>query len=236
MAKSTENQLKNRGMASQEEIDTFSSLALEELLVKLHDKQPCVRSAAAINLGRVVDEAAGDLLQQLSIEKSLYTRIAICESLEKGNIQTALKMTEYLGEIGNNQYKELPDKVSAKKSFPLPRDIIARSLGRMDIANYSAITKVLESGNVKKVSEALDGIGYMVFYNPVLATKENCSNVIMTVSRYEGNQLILWKILLCLSAFSNKESIEFLHRFEKEESILGQEARRSLKILKAKQG
>lgn len=234
--KSTEKQLKNRGMASQEEIDTFSSLALEELRVKLHDKQPCVRGVAAINLGRVVDEAAGDLLQQLSIEKSLYTRIAICESLEKGNIQTALKMTEYLGEIGNNQYKELPDKVSAKKSFPLPRDIIARSLGRMDIANYSAITKVLESGNVKKVSEALDGIGYMVFYNPVLATKENCSNVIMTVSRYEGNQLILWKILLCLSAFSNKESIEYLHRFEKEESILGQEARRSLKILKAKQG
>ena len=232
--KSTEKQLKNRGMASQEEVDALSRLSVEELLVKIHDKQPCVRSAAAINLGRAVDEAAGDLLQQLSVEKSLYTRIAICESLEKGNIQTALKMTEYLGEIGNNQYEELPDKVSAKKSFPLPRDIIARSLGRMNIANYPATTKVLESGNVKKISEALDGIGYMVFYHPVLATEANCRNVIMTASRYEGNQLILWKILLCLSAFSNKESIEFLHRFEKEESILGQEARRSLKILKAK--
>ena len=234
--KSTENQLKNRGMASQEDIDAFFTLSLEELLVKLHDKQPWTRSAAATNLVKYVDEAAGDLLQQLSVEKSLYTRIAICESLEKGNTQTALKMTEYLGEIGNNQYKELPNKVSAKKSFPLPRDIIARSLGRMDIANYPAMEKVLENGNVKRISEALDGIGYMVFYHPVLSTETNCRNVIMVASRHEGNQLILWKTLLCLSAFSNKESIEFLHRFEKEASILGQEARRSLKILENKQG
>lgn len=53
-----------------------------------------------------VEEAAEELLSQLAQEKCLYTRIAICEALECGEIHTAEKMTEYLGVIGNNQHRE----------------------------------------------------------------------------------------------------------------------------------
>ena len=62
----------------------------------------------------------------------MYTKIAICETLQKGNEQTIALMIPYLGRIGNNQYKNIPSKPSQKKSYPLPPDIIARILSNMD--------------------------------------------------------------------------------------------------------
>ena len=62
-----------------------------------------------------VEQAADELLQQLEKEKCLYTRIAICETLEAGDQRTAEKMALYLGRIGTNQYKTVPETVSAKK-------------------------------------------------------------------------------------------------------------------------
>lgn len=61
-----------------------------------------------------VEQAADELLQQLEKEKCLYTRIAICETLEAGDQRTAEKMALYLGRIGTNQYKTVPETVSAK--------------------------------------------------------------------------------------------------------------------------
>lgn len=232
--KSTDTELKNRGMASENDIFIMSNLTQPELILKLHDKEPHIRSAAAINLHSVVDEAADELLLQLSREKCLYTRIAICECLEKGNIDTAKKMTEYLGRIGENQHKVLPDKVSAKKSFPLPRDIIARSLGRMDVSIFPVLIEVLKSGETKRVREVLDAIGYMVFYNSVLATEENCEKVISLSCKYKSDKVIRWKMMLCLSAFPCETGNELLKKFEGEENILGLEARRSLKIIESR--
>jgi hypothetical protein len=229
--KSTTKALENRGMASEDNIFALSNLSLTGLITKLGMDDACVRSAAATNLRSFVDEAAEALLLQLLKEKCLYTRIAICECLELGNIETARKMTAYLGCIGNNQHKVLPDKVSAKKCFPLPRDLIARSLGRMDRSVFSALMEVLESNQTERISEVLDAVGYMVFYNHVLATKENCENIISIFSRQEGHQVIRWKTILCLSAFWCKESKDFLAEFANEQSIFGLEARRSLTIM-----
>lgn len=134
--KSTRSQLKNRGMASPEEIAACASLPWDQLVEELRSPDPCRRTAAARCMDPNSKSAAVLLLEQLAQEKCLYTRLAICETLEKGTEETAEKMLPWLGRIGKNQYKALPDKVSAKKSFPLPRDLIARSLARMDMAVF----------------------------------------------------------------------------------------------------
>ncbi len=230
--KSTDESLKNRGMASAKEIAAFSNLALADLVRMLNNSDACLRSAAAINLHSFVEQAADDLLLQLSKEEYLYTRIAICECLETGSIGTARKMINYLGCFGDNQHKVLPDKVSSKKSFPLPRDIIARSLGRMDTSIFPTLMEVLKCNEIDRIYEGLDAIGYMVFYNPILATKENCEQILSLSAEYEGDQILQWKILICLSAFPCEESKDILMKFAEEQSILGLEAKRSLKILK----
>ncbi len=142
----------------------------------------------------------------------------------------AEKMAAYLGKIGNNQHRTLPEKVSAKKSFPLPRDIIARSMGKMDIAVFPVLLKVLEQGAFLQICEVLDAIGYMVFYQNALATEEYSRKVIALAQKWEGHEIIRWKLAMCLSAFPGREAEQLLLKFTKEQSLIGQEAERSLRI------
>ena len=130
--KSTEEQLRKRGKASSDDIEELSSLEVKKRILLLSHETAWIRSAAAISLKKDVEQAADELLQQLEKEKCLYTRIAICETLEAGDQRTAEKMALYLGRIGTNQYKTVPETVSAKKSYPLPRDIIARCMGKVN--------------------------------------------------------------------------------------------------------
>jgi len=194
------------------------------------------RTASACNLSSEQETVTGELLKQLRVEKCLYTRIAIAKSLEKGNINTAKQMIGYLGIIGDNQHKELPKTVSRKTSFPLPRDIIARSLGNMDIAVFDEIIDVIEGKDIIKISEALDAIGYMAFYHPQLATLHNAEPIFSLVEYCAENKLILWKAMLCLSSFGLKESKEILMKFSNENTVIGQEAQRSLGFLKMRNG
>lgn len=234
--KSTKEQLNNRGMLTEKKITELSTLSLEELIIKLHNSEANTRSAAAINLGSYVDKAADELLLQLSKEKCIYVRLAICDSLKKGNIVTVRKMINYLGKIGNNQYVELPNKVSAKKSFPLPRDIIARTLGKMDTSILSELIEVMKSDKCNMICEVIDAIGYMFFYNSRLATEDNCRLIVSLALKNKDNKIILWKVLKCLSAFPCEYSVEILLSFKEEEGLLGMEVARSLGILKDRYG
>lgn len=163
--KSTEEQLRKRGKASSDDIEELSSLEVKKRILLLSHETAWIRSAAAISLKKDVEQAADELLQQLEKEKCLYTRIAICETLEAGDQRTAEKMALYLGRIGTNQYKTVPETVSAKKSYPLPRDIIARCMGKMNPCTASVLVAVTEGDDKAKVSEALDAIGFMAFYH-----------------------------------------------------------------------
>lgn len=229
--KSKLSDLKKRGMVTGEEILSFSNLPIEELVKLLHSENACERSAAAINLLPVSDMAADELLTQLSFEKCLYTKISICESLEKGNIETAKKMSKFLGMIGNNQYIKLPEKVSAKKSYPLPRDIIARVLGKMDALIYPVLDDILKTAYTEQISEALDAIGFMVFYNPQLVNSVNVKSILRILNIYKDNEIIVWKSILCLSAFPLLESAEVLETYAMRKDILGKEAIRSLSFM-----
>ncbi len=228
--KSSENDLKMRGFPAEDVITEIAGLSAEEYIRLLTSPQADIRSAAAIHLRPVMDRDADALLECLAVEKCLYTRIAICETLENGDMCTARKMVQYLGKIGRNQHRQLPDKVSAKKSFPLPRDIIARTLGRMDISVYPVMEDVLVSGNLMKMREVLDAIGYMVFYNPKLATGANVAQI-LAMADFD-DIILVWKMLLCLSAFPLPESLKILENFSGREDILGQEAMRSIRMIK----
>lgn len=232
--KSSEAQRKGRGMTSDEDVSLIADLSVEEWIGILHGGEPVKRTAAAVCLGSAVGQADGELLAQLSKETCLYTRLAICESLERGGRETARKMAASLGKIGSNQHKKLPARVSAKKSFPLPRDLMARSLGKMDTSVFPVLLEVLEKGKTEQILECLDAVGYLAFYHRELDTEENGRKVISVSDRLGDNPMIQWKLILCLSAFSCWESRSYLSRFAGEASILGEEARRSLHILESR--
>jgi FOG: HEAT repeat len=229
--KSEQTKLQNRGFVTEKEIQDFNSLSKEELLELLDSENAAIRSAAAYHLSAVDEEVTRALLRRLLLEECLYTRLAICESLQKGNIHTAKQMLNYLGKIGDNQHKVLPKADSKKKSFPLPRDIIARTLGRMDVSVYPVLIDTIKGKDKNMISEALDAIGYMVFYHPELSIPQNAEPIYSLFKRYAENNLILWKALLCLSAFKLDKSYEVLLKFSTDDSVLGMEARRSLGLL-----
>ena len=235
--KSTQSALKNRGMASPEELAACADLPWDQLVGELHSADPCRRTAAArcMDLRSKSAESAADLLlEQLSQEKCLYTRLAICEALEKGTAETAKIMLPWLGRIGNNQYKALPYKVSAKKSFPLPRDLIARSLARMDAAVFPLLLQLFNTGSEQQISEALDAAGFMAFYHPALADGENAERILRLLHSHSGSEIIVWKVLLCLSAFPVPEAVRVLEGYAVRDDIFGKEAQRSLHLVERK--
>ena len=229
--KSCIEDLQKRGYADNAEIIKAKSLSQESLLTMLCSDNAVNRTIAAYNLSALNEAVVDKLLNQLCIEKCLYTKIAICESLKKGNVAVAEKMLMYLGKIGNNQYKQLPNKVSAKKSYPLPRDIISRTIGKMNIEIFALLIDSFNILDVLKVSELLDAVGYMAFYNPELVNNNNVKVICGVAEKYYENDLIAWKTLQCLSAFPVLSSVKFLQNFYDRDDILGKEAKRSLKII-----
>lgn len=197
-------------------MELATTLPFELLFKQINSKSAVERSAAikALSIKCPCDhkEYISSLLSRLCVEKALYTKIELCNALESGNKTTVVMMCEYLGQIGSNQHKVVPDTVSKKISFPLPRDIIARSLARMDVSVLSILMDTLEYGDRKKVVEVIDAVGFMIFYHQELATFSNLQKVQAVLDRYPGDNLILWKIVLCCSAFPRKESIEFLDK------------------------
>lgn len=200
-------------MANQSDITQLSQLPKSQLLPLVNSESPPRRTAAVrlLTAGHMPDDYIVNLLlERLCIEKHLYTRLEICSALENGDIDTAASMTRYLGCIGTNHHKSLPKSVSNKISYPLPRDIIARTLAKMDTSVFPALAEVLLSGVESKISEVIDSIGFMIFYNGELSTLTNFQLIADTMEKFAYNEIIYWKSIICLSAFDLNESIKAL--------------------------
>lgn len=76
-------------------------------------------------------------------------------------------MFEYLGKIGNNQHKVLPSNGFNKNNYPLPRDIIARTLAHMNEVILPELLDVLKSNNILAIREVIDAIGFICFYHKI---------------------------------------------------------------------
>lgn len=208
--KSNIEDLKKRGYILEEMLEesiSFSDKELEELLKSEHAYGRTCAIEILSKRHNINESYLFDLLiHQLMKEKALYTKIRICEELEKGDVNTARKLILYLGTIGKNQYTIMPEKGSKKKSYPLPRDRIARTISRMNPAVFPAFIEAFSYVDKKQLLELIDAIGFMVFYNPELDKKENFQYINNMIHKYINHELIIWKSITCLSAFTQKES------------------------------
>ncbi|WP_315120582.1 hypothetical protein [uncultured Clostridium sp.] len=235
--KSSDADLRKRGFITTEDINEFQQCSNSELILLINSPNSIERSAA-INLlsNRFYIEDLDFvkiLLERLCIEKCLYTKIEICNALQKGGIKTAEQMLHYLGRIGKNQHLCLPEKVSKKKSYPLPRDIIARTLGKMDCRILPVLFDVLKSNNQEKISEVIDAIGFSLFYNSNYDNEYFFKSIIDTLNKYLENDLIFWKCVICLSSFRTQGSIEALNQIlnSNKNDIIKCETKRSIKLI-----
>lgn len=237
MKSSIEN-LRQRGYIEDLELGEYLLKDREALVKLLTHQEAYVRSAAAKTLSIKCDmndvELTRMILQQLVKEKKLYTRLEMCAALEKGGNVTAQEMIDYIGKIGNNQHHILPEKPSKKKSYPLARDLIVRSLARMHMSIMPLMMQVLRSGDEGKIAEILDGIGAMAFYHQEAAKIEYVDVIIETMNTYNNNDVIYWKAILCLSGFPYSKTEAFLRLviLENRKTLFVEEAKRSLSLLK----
>lgn len=61
-----------------------------------------------------------------------------------------------------------------------------------------------------QVSEALDAVGFLLFYQPGPTPQTALDAVLGTLQRYPGNELLLWKCAGCLCAFNDTQSTTLL--------------------------
>lgn len=235
--KSSNEQLKNRGYATTEDIDKYVDLNEDELMVLLKSKEPYKRTIA-IKLLSNKAQSDNDIINlfcnMLLHENKLYTKIELCNALSKASIKSSKIMVDYLGIIGKNQYKELPDKKFNKKSYPLPRDIVARTLAHMGVEVLPELIKVLKSNNVVAIREALDAIGFICFYNSKVYHEEILNDLISCFNEYIEDDIIRWKLVRAFESFNNKLIVDLLSNTKEndDEDIIRIEATRSLNIIK----
>lgn len=220
------SQRKQRGWVENSELSAYKNKSISELSNLLFSENAGQRTIAA-KLIPLTCETSDILLNRLKTEPALYTRLALTEKLESGDQSTALRMIDFLATIGDNQHRT-PIAPSKKKSFPLPRDLIARSLGRMKPEIFPILLTAAEQLPSSQLSELIDAIGYMAFYHPALATTENYQRLLQIKKAHSNEPLIQWKFLICFSAFP--QSAELLQLEEQ----FTEEAQRSLKLLALK--
>lgn len=206
--KSSPPQLRRRGYVETEEIEVYRSTAFESLLIYLHAKDAYLRTIAAkLLLVYRTKETIAHLCQQLSYESKLYSKLAITETLAQIGELAIPSLIPLLGSIGKNQYTSIPSKPFKKKSYPLPRDIIARTLIRIGELALPALEKVLLIGTRSQILEALDAIGYITFYSN---NYRSLPILWKFFSKWINDPLIFWKFVRCLGAFPKPEVHIFL--------------------------
>jgi HEAT repeat protein len=235
--KSSNEQLKNRGYATIEDIDKYVDLNENELLVLLNSKEPHKRTIAIkllSNKAKLDNEIINLFCNMLLHENKLYTKIELCNALQKVSVESAKIMVNYLGVIGKNQYKKLPDQKFNKKSYPIPRDIVARTLAHMGVEVLPEVIKVLKSNNKVAIREALDAIGFICFYNSKAYREEMLNDLISSFNKYNEDDIIRWKLVRAFESFNNQIIIDLLTNIKEndEEEIIRIEAKRSLNVIK----
>lgn len=203
---STGDDLKARGFASVELNEDFKNKSFDELAELLKSKTAVERTLAARFSSKFKSEITAEyLISALKSENKLYTKIEICNSLVVCNEIAVPYLIENLGLIGKNQHKTIQKNDFLKKSYPLPRDICARTLIRIGEFAMGKLVEVLKSDNLIQISEAVDAIGFICFYSKNEKYFNDLKNCYF---RFQDNELLKWKIVRAMSAF--EEAKEFL--------------------------
>lgn len=200
--KSNNEQLKNRGYLPVGFEKAYSHISYVEKLELLKSNIATDRTLGARLLSQEIS-AVAELIQALKVEKKLYPKIEICNALISIGAPAVKPLIKELGAIGNNQYTSIPEKEFGKNNYPLPHDIVARTLAFMGEPSLPELLNAVE--NEKQLSEAIDAVGYICFYNP---HPEVYSHLVNCWKNNTHHPLICWKIIRALSGFA--ESVSFL--------------------------
>lgn len=181
-------------------------LSIHEKLALLKSDIPTDRTIAARLLKSESPEIVIEyLIDALKIEKKLYPKIEISKTLTWFGQHSVKPLIKLLGKIGNNQHKKVPESEFKKDNYPLPRDIAARILAHIGISALPELMNSLPCLNIKQVSEAIDAIGFICFYE----YSEDVYTVLYQLyNTSPTNDLIKWKLLRAFSSF--KESYHLL--------------------------
>ncbi len=234
--KSSTDQLKSRGNITREDVESHMNHTRSEWLEMIHSKKAYQRTIAVKLLSEkseIDDEMIQLFLQRLAQEKKLYTKIELCDALAKGGVPAAKLMVHYVGRIGNNQHQALPTKAFNKNSYPLPRDIIARTLAHMNPNILPTLMDVLQTNRLSAIREVVDAIGFMCFYSNLHTNRQISDALMLCLKNNAHDDVIRWKLVRSFGSFDDSDVILSLVNIVQSDSkqIIRGEARRSLNII-----
>lgn len=226
--KSTPDQLKSRGFVATGNENAYNKLAFDGRLQLLKSRVPTERTLGARLLTSHYGYMAIEhLIDALKAEKKLYPRIEICNSLASYGEKVCDYLIPLLGKIGTNQHTSIPDDSFKKDSYPLPRDIVTRILIRVGSPALPYLLPVLAEKGSGRVSEAVDAVGFICFYN---YQAEVYDKLVECFQNNIANDLIKWKIFRAMSAFPESMELLLEQQLMHAGELLG-ELERSLRII-----
>lgn len=222
----------SRGYFRKEDVNDYIHLN-KDGLIKLSNSEIPKERAIAVSLLTPFNNdnsLTKFLLDKWVSEDKLYVRLEIAKSLENGNIDTARLMSDYILKIPTKQYKKVPSKPYSKKTYVIPRDLICRSLARMDISIFPFILELFDNKEI--LSEIIDVFGFMVYHNPELDTEDNLEFILSVLEDNKENELIYWKSTMALAGFSSKKAKIILEKIRDTASneVISKEAERALSL------
>ncbi len=195
---------KKRGQISKKDIEKYVDFKSPDLIEMLNDDDPKIRTIAATILeDKKSKESIEPLCAAIKKEKALYSRIAMSEALGKLGEEAVPPLIKLLGQIGSNQETELPKKYFNKKSFPLARDMAARTIIKIGKSAAPYLMKVVHEDDIYVSQQAIDALGGIAAKT---GDERALPLLIECLEKYSGDNLTLWKTIRALSAFKNVES------------------------------
>jgi len=225
--KSTLEQLKSRGYVEDADIALYLHYDKDMLIELLSSKVATERTIAVRLLTKFKDSDILDaLIVCLSKENKLYTKIAVTESIAGFGKEACVKLIPLLGRIGTNQHKTLPTKPFNKQNYPLPRDIVARTICKIGVVAIKPLCECLKSSEYHRILEAIDAIGFISYYHNDYSS---LGAIVALRDMYKDDALMVWNILRALQSFPRQESIELLNGYTTSDVMQHRwEAQRSL--------
>jgi hypothetical protein len=228
--KSTKEQLKSRGKAFDDDIDSYKKCNETELLELLHSHEAYKRTIGIKLLHKLYrrEEYIPLFCDMLKEEDKLYTRIELRNTLAEYEEKSIPYILPLLGIIGNNQHKQIGIVDDNKPSYPCPRDLAAGVLIRIGEKALPYLkTFVVESKNKKAIYEAIDAIGFISWHS------NNIDMENLLINCWENNKedaLMKWKLIRAFQSFNTmkiKNILEDTLR-NNEDDIIKKEAKRSM--------
>jgi HEAT repeat protein len=208
MKKTREDRREQRGETSLQDDLLLEPCENALLMGYLFHHAPKIRTSAAKILGqRKYGPAVPALCRALKSEVKLYPRQAICDALAIIGRPSIPLLIDLLGEIGQNQEKSLPIKGFYKNSYPLPRDIAARTLTRIGEPALEGLIDAIKTAPLFKTEQAVDAVGHISFY---ARNRSALSFLHQLVKKTHGADILYWKVIRAFAAFNDDAVISQL--------------------------